>query len=99
MVSLYKIVIKYIFIFFTMDFYLRQLSDITKDGALSLAEFKLAMHLVVLRRNNITLPKKLPPSLVPPALSPVQINVTNNIIVSPTCSIKSKEVNIIGLFI
>lgn len=82
-----------------MNFYLRQLSDITKDGALSLAEFKLAMHLVVLRRNNITLPKKLPPSLVPPTLSPIQINVTNNIVVSPTCSIKSKEVNIINMFI
>lgn len=70
----------------------RQLSDVTKDGALSLAEFKLAMHLVVLRRNNITLPKKLPPSLVPPVLSPVQINVANNTVVSPTSSIKSKEV-------
>lgn len=74
--------------------YFRQLSDVTKDGALSLAEFKLAMHLVVLRRNNITLPKKLPPSLVPP----VQINTTNNTIVSPTCSIKSKEVNYLKLF-
>lgn len=71
------------------------MSDVTKDGALSLAEFKLAMHLVVLRRNNITLPKKLPPSLVPSSLSPIQINVANNIVVSPTCSIKSKEVNII----
>lgn len=71
----------------------RQLSDVTKDGALSLAEFKLAMHLVVLRRNNITLPKKLPPSLVPPVLSPIQVNVSDNIVVvSPTCSIKSKEV-------
>jgi len=78
--------------------YFRQLSDVTKDGALSLAEFKLAMHLVVLRRNNITLPKKLPPSLVPPAMSPVQINTTNNTIVSPTSSIKSKEVNYLKLF-
>lgn len=51
------------------------------------------MHLVVLRRNNITLPKKLPPSLVPPAISPVQINIANNTVVSPTCSIKSKEVS------
>lgn len=56
------------------------------------------MHLVVLRRNNITLPKKLPPSLIPPPVSPVQINVVNNTVVSPTCSIKSKEVNIIVLF-
>lgn len=71
------------------------MSDVTKDGALSLPEFKLAMHLVVLRRNNITLPKKLPPSLVPPALSPININVANNTVVSPTCSIKSKEVYII----
>lgn len=51
------------------------------------------MHLVVLRRNNITLPKKLPPSLIPPPTSPVQVNVVNNTVVSPTCSIKSKEVN------
>lgn len=42
-----------------------QLADVTKDGALSLEEFKTAMHLVVLRRNNIDLPDKLPPSLIP----------------------------------
>ncbi|KAK7591326.1 hypothetical protein V9T40_002939 [Parthenolecanium corni] len=41
-----------------------QLSDITRDGALSLAEFKIAMHLVVLKRNGIALPNALPPSLV-----------------------------------
>jgi len=92
MVYLFK---SFTFAFFILIFLFRQLSDVTKDGALSLAEFKLAMHLVVLRRNNITLPKKLPPSLVPPAVSPVQINITNNTIVSPTCSIKSKEVNTI----
>nr|SVE75605.1 EOG090X01QX [Daphnia hispanica] len=40
-----------------------QLSDVTKDGALSLAEFCTAMHLVVLRRNKIALPKQLPPAL------------------------------------
>lgn len=92
MVYLFK---TFILAFLILIFF-RQLSDVTKDGALSLAEFKLAMHLVVLRRNNITLPKKLPPSLVPPAVSPVQINATiNNTIVSPTCSIKSKEVNTI----
>nr|CAG4642328.1 EOG090X01QX [Evadne anonyx] len=42
-----------------------QLSDVTKDGALSLNEFCTAMHLVVLRRNNIALPKQLPASLDP----------------------------------
>ncbi|KAJ9584793.1 hypothetical protein L9F63_020847, partial [Diploptera punctata] len=42
-----------------------QLADVTKDGALSLDEFNTAMHLVVLRRNNINLPDALPPSLVP----------------------------------
>ena len=49
-----------------------QLADVTKDGALSLEEFKTAMHLVVLRRNNIGLPEKLPLSLVPsiPPLAP-----------------------------
>ncbi|XKL63471.1 hypothetical protein PGB90_005835 [Kerria lacca] len=41
-----------------------QLSDITRDGALSLSEFKIAMHLVVLKRNNIQLPDALPQSLV-----------------------------------
>ncbi|XP_068081339.1 ralBP1-associated Eps domain-containing protein 1 [Anabrus simplex] len=47
-----------------------QLADVTKDGALSLDEFNTAMHLVVLRRNNIDLPESLPPSLVPPVQPP-----------------------------
>nr|CAG4643748.1 EOG090X01QX [Lepidurus arcticus] len=42
-----------------------QLSDVTRDGALSLDEFCTAMHLVVLRRNGIPLPEILPPSLIP----------------------------------
>lgn len=40
-----------------------QLCDVTRDGALSLAEFTAAMHLVVLRRNNIPIPPVLPPPL------------------------------------
>lgn len=36
----------------------------TRDGALSLNEFIAAMHLVVLRRNNIPIPTVLPPCLV-----------------------------------
>ena len=43
----------------------RQLSDVNKDGALSLDEFCTAMHLVVLRRNDVQLPESLPPSLMP----------------------------------
>lgn len=42
-----------------------QLSDVNKDGALSLEEFFTAMHLVVLRRNNIDLPDTLPSALIP----------------------------------
>lgn len=42
-----------------------QLSDVDKDGALSIEEFCTAMHLVVLRRNNIELPETLPPCLIP----------------------------------
>ncbi|XP_064488580.1 ralBP1-associated Eps domain-containing protein 1-like isoform X2 [Ornithodoros turicata] len=42
-----------------------QLSDIDKDGALTLEEFCTAMHLVVLRRNNINIPDVLPAALVP----------------------------------
>lgn len=40
-----------------------QLADVTRDGALSLQEFYVAMHLVVLRRNHIPLPDVLPPTL------------------------------------
>ena len=35
------------------------------DGALSIEEFCIAMHLVVLRRNDIDLPDSLPVSLMP----------------------------------
>ena len=42
-----------------------QLADVDKDGALTLEEFCTAMHLVVLRRNNIELPTTLPNSLNP----------------------------------
>lgn len=42
-----------------------QLSDINKDGLLTLEEFSIAMHLIVLRRNNIPVPETLPTCLVP----------------------------------
>ena len=42
-----------------------QLCDVTRDGALDLAEFTAAMHLVVLRRNNIPIPTILPTCLQP----------------------------------
>lgn len=42
-----------------------QLSDLNGDGLLSLEEFCIAMHLVVLRRNKIDLPDSLPSSLTP----------------------------------
>ncbi|XP_050318979.1 ralBP1-associated Eps domain-containing protein 1 isoform X1 [Bactrocera neohumeralis] len=45
-----------------------QLCDVSRDGALSLAEFIAAMHLVVLRRNNIPLPAILPSCLHPTIL-------------------------------
>ena len=48
-----------------MDIANRQLSDVNRDGALSLDEFCTAMHLVVLRRNDIDLPDTLPPVLQP----------------------------------
>lgn len=43
----------------------RALADINQDGALTLDEFCIAMHLVVLRRNSIDLPTRLPRSLMP----------------------------------
>ncbi|XP_070492333.1 ralBP1-associated Eps domain-containing protein 1 isoform X2 [Chironomus tepperi] len=42
-----------------------QLCDVTRDGALDVAEFTAAMHLVVLRRNNIPIPSVLPLCLQP----------------------------------
>jgi RalBP1-associated Eps domain-containing protein len=45
-----------------------QLCDVTRDGALDVAEFTAAMHLVVLRRNNIPIPSNLPSCLQPHVL-------------------------------
>ncbi|XP_053980394.1 ralBP1-associated Eps domain-containing protein 1 isoform X4 [Hylaeus anthracinus] len=45
-----------------------RLADITKDGALNLEEFFVAMHLAVLRRNRVPLPALLPPPLLIPLL-------------------------------
>lgn len=45
-----------------------QLCDVTRDGALDVAEFTAAMHLVVLRRNNIPIPSNLPTCLQPHVL-------------------------------
>ncbi len=42
-----------------------ELSDVTKDGVLSFAEFCTAMHLVVLRVRNFELPDELPAKLQP----------------------------------
>ncbi|CRL00944.1 CLUMA_CG014223, isoform A [Clunio marinus] len=42
-----------------------QLCDVSRDGALDLGEFTAAMHLVVLRRNNIPIPSTLPICLQP----------------------------------
>lgn len=40
-----------------------QLADINKDGMLSLEEFSIAMHLIVLRRNGAPVPRALPAAL------------------------------------
>lgn len=46
-----------------------KLSDIDQDGCLSLDEFCIAMHLTVLKRNGIDVPKRLPASLYATAVS------------------------------
>ncbi|VDD75327.1 unnamed protein product [Mesocestoides corti] len=40
-----------------------ELSDVDSDGQLTLSEFSVAMHLVVLHRNGVMLPSRLPDSL------------------------------------
>ncbi|XP_033231061.1 ralBP1-associated Eps domain-containing protein 1 isoform X2 [Belonocnema kinseyi] len=62
-----------------------QLADVTRDGALSLQEFYVAMHLVVLRRNHVPLPDVLPTSLSIPAV----LQKTNNAPAVPTASATS----------
>ncbi|KAG1681972.1 RalBP1-associated Eps domain-containing protein 1 [Nymphon striatum] len=51
-----------------------QHADVDRDGALSLEEFFVAMHLVVLRRNKIELPETLPQSLQPQSLKKSAVN-------------------------
>lgn len=68
-----------------------QLADITKDGALSLQEFRTAMHLVVLRRNHIELPDTLPPSLIPANESPQSISPETEPVLSPHVKDPAKE--------
>lgn len=41
-----------------------ELSDVDHDGQLTLGEFAVAMHLVVLRRNGVPVPQTLPKTLV-----------------------------------
>ncbi|XP_024220130.1 ralBP1-associated Eps domain-containing protein 2 [Halyomorpha halys] len=67
-----------------------QLSDVSKDGALSLEEFNTAMHLVVLRRNQILIPDVLPPPLIPASqASPHRGKQWTKFVESPTSSISS----------
>ncbi|GFR19892.1 ralBP1-associated Eps domain-containing protein 1 [Trichonephila clavata] len=66
-----------------------QLSDVDKDGALTIDEFCTAMHLVVLRRNNIELPDALPPSLIPKIFhknSEADVNIPNQAQIIPSQS-------------
>lgn len=67
------------------------LADVTKDGALSLEEFNIAMHLVVLRRNHIELPDVLPVQLVPGNETPLSVTPETEPILSPQTKDNAKE--------
>lgn len=68
-----------------------QLADVTKDGALSLEEFSVAMHLVVLRRNHIELPDTLPIQLMPGNETPLSVTPETEPILSPQTKDTAKE--------
>lgn len=71
-----------------------QLCDVTRDGALSLSEFTAAMHLVVLRRNNIPLPSSLPHCLHPNVLAK---STTTNASTSSTIPQEPPEADLLHL--
>ncbi|XP_038059151.1 ralBP1-associated Eps domain-containing protein 1-like isoform X2 [Patiria miniata] len=63
-----------------------QLSDVNKDGTLSLAEFCTAMHLVVARKHKVELPEQLPASLIP-VIGPKQDEVSHPLQSTPARSV------------
>ncbi|VEL20109.1 unnamed protein product [Protopolystoma xenopodis] len=64
----------------------RELSDVDCDGQLTLSEFNVAMHLVVLRRVNLPIPDRLPGSLARLATSTCHLSSTGPLPRPPMCS-------------
>lgn len=78
--------------------FLRELSDVDRDGALTFSEFCTAFHLIVARKNGYPLPESLPPALQP-GLMQQEEGIPDTPEVRETHEADSSNVSFLDLFV